>query len=192
MIRALESITVDGVLQGPGRADEDPRNGFVHGGWADGYQDQVQAEFAARGMSAEGGLLFGRRTYEDVLHHWTEVAGPNPFAERLLRSPKYVVSRSAETRLRYAGSELLSGDATITVPQLLERVHLPLMVIGSGELVRTLHAARLVDEYVLLIHPIVLGSGTRLFGEAERVDLDLVTSVPTTTGVIIAQYTVRR
>jgi dihydrofolate reductase len=187
-ISIFESVTLDGVLQAPGRADEDTRGGFRHGGWADGYSDEVSMRFAGEGMSGPGGLLFGRRTYEDLLGYWTTTPEPNPFADVLVRSRKYVVSRSADVDLAYPNSTLLRGDAAETVAALKEQEEQDLTILGSGELVRALHAARLIDVYVLLIHPIVLGSGTRLFDEADRLDLTLERSIPTTTGVLIAQY----
>ncbi|HEY2556472.1 MAG TPA: dihydrofolate reductase family protein [Diaminobutyricibacter sp.] len=191
-IGVFQSITLDGVMQGPGRTDEDTRDGFVHGGWGNGYQDDVSMGFAAEGMSQQGALLFGRRTYEDLLGYWTTLNAPNPFADVLVRSPKYVVSRSARTELAYPNSELLAGDAIQTVGALRERLDVPpLTIMGSGELIRTLHRAGLIDSYSLLIFPIVLGSGTRLFGDADRTDLTLDRTIPTTTGVVIAQYTVR-
>jgi dihydrofolate reductase len=191
-ITVFQSITLDGVMQGLGHPEEDTRGGFVHGGWGEGYQDEVSAGFAAEGMSQQGALLFGRRTYQGLLGFWTSFPHPNPFTEVLVNSPKYVTSRDPGTELAYPHSELLAGEAAETVRALKEQSELPLTVMGSGELVRTLHAAGLVDEYVLQIHPIVLGSGTRLFGAADRTDLQLVRSVPTTTGVIIATYSVRR
>jgi len=187
-ITIFESVTLDGVMQGLGRPDEDTRGGFAHGGWGDGYSDEVSMRFAGEGMSGTGGLLFGRRTYDDLLGHWTSTPEPNPFSEVLVNSPKYVVSRSADVTLAYPNSTLLAGDAAETVAALKEQVDTDLTILGSGELVRTLHAARLIDSYVLLIHPIVLGSGTRLFGEADRRNLTLERSIPTTTGVLIAQY----
>ncbi|MBM7413399.1 MULTISPECIES: dihydrofolate reductase family protein [Nocardiaceae] len=191
-ITAFQSITTDGVMQGLGRPDEDDRGGFVHGGWGQGYQDEVSMSFAAEGMSEEGAFLFGRRTYEDLLGFWTTTSEPNPFADVLVRSTKYVVSRTADTYLAFPNSHLVAGDAVDAVRGLKERTIEPMTIMGSGELVRSLHAASLIDEYLLQIHPIVLGSGTRLFGPADRVDLELVRSVPTTTGVIIAHYVVRR
>ena len=191
-ITAFQSISTDGVIQGLGRPDEDDRGGFVHGGWGQGYQDEISMSFAADGMSDEGALLFGRRTYEDLLGFWTTTSEPNPFADVLVQSTKYVAARSTDTPLAFPNSELVAGDAVDEVRALKERASVPLTIMGSGELVRSLHAANLIDEYVLQIHPIVLGSGTRLFGTADRVDLELVRSVPTTTGVIIAQYVARR
>ena len=191
-ISATESITLDGVMQGLGRQDEDTRGGFTHGGWGSGYQDEVSMGFMSEGMTGEGAMLFGRRTYEDLLAYWTTTTEPNPFTDFLTHSPKYVASRSSGTVLPYPASTLLAGDAVDTVRALRDSFDGDLTILGSGELVRALHRAGLIDEYVLQIHPIVLGSGQRLFGEADRTDLELRRSVTTTTGVIIAQYAVRR
>ncbi|WP_457965945.1 hypothetical protein M1E17_05330 [Arthrobacter sp. D1-29] len=94
-ISVFQSVTLDGVMQGPGRPDEDTRGGFNHGGWANGYQDEVSMQFAGEGMSSGGSLLFGRRTYEDLLGIWSTTPDPNPFTDVLLNSRKYVVSCSA-------------------------------------------------------------------------------------------------
>lgn len=188
-ITAFESITLDGVMQGPGRPDEDIRFGFTQGGWGNGYQDDVLMKFAGEGMNQGPGLLFGRRTYTDVLGFWTSI-GPNPFVDVLLSADKFVVSRQTYAELAYPHSELLAGDAVETVGALKERYTRDLMIMGSGELVRTLHAAGLVDRYALQVYPIVLGSGTKLFGAAERVNLILERSIPSTTGVLIAEYSV--
>lgn len=190
-VSATESITLDGVMQGPGRPDEDTRGGFELGGWAVGYQDDVSMSFMSEGMTGAGAMLLGRRTYEDLLGHWTTVETPNPFTDFLTHVPKYVASRSADTELVYPESILLAGEAAETVGALRESFDGNLTVLGSGALLRDLHRAGLVDEYVLQIHPIVLGAGQRLFGDAERTDLVLHRSVATTTGVVIAQYTVR-
>lgn len=135
-IRVFQSITLDGVMQGPGRADEDTREGFTHGGWANGFQDEVSGRFAGEGMSRSGALLFGHRTYDDVLGFWTTTSEPNPFADVLLRTTKYVVSRSADTRLPHPNSTLLSGDAVDRVSALKEELDGDLMIMGSGELIR--------------------------------------------------------
>ncbi|MCI9856942.1 dihydrofolate reductase family protein [Microbacterium proteolyticum] len=190
-ISATESVSLDGVMQGLGRPDEDTRGGFAHGGWGNAYQDEVSMAFMAEGMTGEGAMLFGRRTYEDLLGYWTTTADPNPFTDYLTHAPKYVVSRSADTELGYPNSTLLAGDAVQTVAALRDSFDGDLTVLGSGELVRALHRAGLVDEYVLQIHPIVLGSGQRLFGDSDRAALTLQRSVATTTGVLIAQYLVQ-
>jgi dihydrofolate reductase len=190
-ISVFQSVTLDGVMQAPGRADEDTRGGFAHGGWANGYQDDVSMQFASEGMSSGGALLFGHRTYDDLLGFWSAFPEPNPFSAVLTNTQKYVVSRS-QPALDYPASALLEGEATETVAALREQLDVDLTILGSGELVRALHAAGLIDTYILQIHPIVLGSGTRLFADSDRVDLMLERSLTTTTGVIIAQYSVRR
>jgi dihydrofolate reductase len=187
-ISVFQSVTLDGVMQGPGRPDEDTRGGFKHGGWANGYQDSVSMEFAAEGMSAGGAHLFGHRTYKDLLGFWTTAPEPNPFTRVLMNSQKYVVSRSAGTQLEYPNSTLLAGEAAQTVAALHEDDGGDLTIMGSGELVRTLQADGLIDEYILQIHPILLGSGTKLFDDGERMDLILQRSITTTTGVVIAHY----
>ncbi|GAA1694257.1 hypothetical protein GCM10009733_107590 [Nonomuraea maheshkhaliensis] len=113
---------------------------------------------------------------------------PNPFTDTLVNAPEYVTSRRPGTALAHPNSTLLTGEATDTVAQLKDRTDGVIRVLGSGELVRSLHAAGLVEEYVLLVHPIMLGSGTRLFGAGERTDLTLQEPVTTTTGVLIARY----
>ncbi|WP_104181432.1 dihydrofolate reductase family protein [Arthrobacter sp. B0490] len=189
-ISVTESITLDGVMQGLGRPDEDTRGGFTHGGWGDGYQDHVSMQFMSEGLSGEGVMLFGRRTYEDVLAYWTAATEPNPFTDYLTHVRKYVVSRSSTTELSFPNSTLLHGDARRTVHRLKEETDSSITILGSGELVRALQEVGLVDEYVLQIHPIVLGSGTPLFGASDRRNLTLQRSVTTTTGVIIAHYAV--
>ncbi|QYC40898.1 hypothetical protein Nocox_16425 [Nonomuraea coxensis DSM 45129] len=186
-ISVFVNVGLDGVMQGPGRADEDTRGGFRHGGWGVGYADQVIGTYVAE-RSGAAAMLFGRRTYDDVLGYWTSVGEPNPFTETLVNTPKYVASRRAGAGLAHPNSTLLAGEAAETVARLKERVDGVITVLGSGELVRSLHAAGLVEEYVLLIHPIVLGSGTRLFGEGERTDLTLEETITATTGVVIARY----
>lgn len=188
-ITAFESVTLDGVMQGPGRTDEDTRGGFVHGGWGEGYADEVSMQFAREAMSTVGGMVFGRRTYDDVLGHWSSIGEDNPFTAYLLATQKYVVSRTAGA-LAHPNSTLLVGEATDTVARLRAGSDLPLTVLGSGQLVRSLRAAGLLDTLVLQVHPIVLGSGTRLFGGGDRVDLEVRRSVTTTTGVVIVEYDV--
>ncbi|WP_413316649.1 dihydrofolate reductase family protein [Agrococcus sp. 1P02AA] len=189
-ITAFQSITLDGVMQGLGRPDEDTRGGFAHGGWGDGYQDDVSMRFAAEGMSEGGALLLGRRTYEDLLGFWTSFDQPNPFTDVLVQSTKHVVTRDSGATAAYPNTALHVGEAVQTVAALTAAGGEDLTIMGSGELTRALHAAGLIDAYVLQIHPIVLGSGTRLFGEGDRTDLRLERSIPTGTGVIIAQYAV--
>lgn len=189
-ITAFESITLDGVMQAPGRPEEDTRGGFAHGGWALGRDDETTMAFAAASMARTRALLLGRRTYDDLLGFWTSTPEPNPFTEVLLAQQKYVVSRDDDAQPGYADSTLVVGEATETVARLRAEVDGVLTVLGSGALVRSLHRAGLVDEYVLQIHPVVLGSGTRLFGEAARADLALVEATTSSTGVLLARFRV--
>ena len=181
------SVTLDGVMQAPGRPDEDTRGGFTHGGWAAPYNDRVMAEVAAQGMAGGGPLLLGRRTYEDFYGFWPHQQD-NPFTEVLNHTLKYVASTTLAEPLPWSNSRLLEGDAADAVAKLKEQPGKDLTVLGSGELAGSLIRRGLVDRYVLLIHPLALGSGRRLFPDDAEVALRLVDSVTTTTGVIIATY----
>lgn len=181
------SLSLDGVMQAPGRPDEDVRGGFARGGWANPYNDEVMGRRMAEGMSKETELLFGRRTYQDFYGVWPNRTD-NPFTEVLDRTRKYVASRTLVGPLPWRNSTLLSGDAAESVTELKRRPGPDLVVLGSGNLVQTLRRAGLVDEYFLLIHPLILGTGSRLFPDGSPADLHLVESLTTTTGVIIASY----
>lgn len=183
------NLTLDGVMQAPGRADEDLRGGFAYGGWALRYDDAIKAEAMARGMARPGAMLLGRRTYEDFYRVWPQRTDGNPFTGFLNSVQKYVASRTLTEPLPWQNSTLLPGDAADAVAALKEQDGPDLAVIGSGELAQSLARRGLVDEYVLLIHPLVVGPGRRLFGEAAPAGrLRLVGSVTTGTGVIIATY----
>ena len=185
-------VTLDGVVQGLGRPDEDTRGGFTHGGWGPRYNDEVMGREMAQGMSRPGDMLFGRRTWQDFITAWAGRTDGNPFTTQMNSATKYVVSTTLENADAWQNSILLRGDATGTVAELKARPGHDLSVVGSASLVRTLHAAGLIDHYTLLIHPLTLGSGTRLFeGPAPMIELELTRSVTTTTGVIIAHYTRR-
>ena len=187
-IVVFESVALDGVMQAPGRPDEDTRGGFAHGDWAAPYADELVGRQASEGMATTGGILLGRRTYEDFYGFWPKQTD-NPFTEALNNTQKYVASRTLKEPLPWANSTLLQGDVGEAVARLRERPEEDLVVLGSGELVRTLMEHDLVDRYVLLIHPLVLGSGRRLFPDGgPPVTLHLVDSVTTTTGVVIATY----
>jgi dihydrofolate reductase len=187
-LTVFNSLTLDGVMQAPGRADEDTRGGFAHGGWATPYMDEVMGRVAAEGMAGPGALLLGRRTYEDFHGFWPNQTD-NPFTEVLDNTRKYVASTTLREPLGWRNSTLLGGNAAEAVARLKEQPGEDLTVLGSGELVQALRRRDLVDRYVLLVHPLVLGSGRRLFPEGgPSAELRLVDAVPTTTGVIIATY----
>jgi dihydrofolate reductase len=181
------NLTLDGVMQAPGRPDEDRRGGFEHGGWATPYATMEAAE---ESMAYTGALLLGRRTYEDFYAVWPNRTD-NPFTAVLNNTQKYVASTTLEEPLPWSNSTLLKGDAAEAVARLKEEPGKDLVVLGSGELVQSLMRRNLVDEYVLLIHPLVLGSGRRLFTDGGAfAALRLVGTKTTTTGVVIATYTV--
>jgi dihydrofolate reductase len=185
---AFISLTLDGVMQAPGRPDEDTRDGFQHGGWGVAYSDPVMAELATKDMAGTGSILLGRRTYEDFYSFWPHQTD-NPFTEVLDNTPKYVASTTLKEPLPWRNSALLEGDAADAVAALKRQQDKDMVVLGSGELVRSLLRRDLVDRYVLLIHPLVLGSGRRLFADGgPTVRLRLVDATTTTTGVVIATY----
>jgi dihydrofolate reductase len=184
----FESLTLDGVMQAPGRPDEDPRGGFEYGGWAAPYADPEMGKLAQENAATTAGLLLGRRTYEDFYSVWPKQKD-NPFTDVLNRSQKYVASKTLEEPLPWENSTLLEGDATDAVARLKERPGGDLVVLGSGELAQGLMRSGLVDEYTLLVHPLVLGSGRRLFrDDGVMTRLRLVDSRTTSKGVVIGTY----
>jgi dihydrofolate reductase len=188
-LTVVESLTLDGVMQAPGRPDEDTRDGFERGGWAQPYSDHVMVEVMGKRMSARDvSLLFGRRTYEDFAGFWPKQTG-SPFTPALDARRKYVCSTTLVDPLPWQNSVLLAGDAAKAVAALKAETADDLVVLGSGDLCRTLLRHDLIDRLTLLIHPLVLGTGTRLFTDgAVPARLQLVESVPTTTGVLTATY----
>lgn len=185
----IEHLTLDGVMQAPGHPEEDPRDGFRHGGWATRGQDPAMQEVMGARMSGSWSLLAGRTTYERFADFWPKQE-PNPFTEALNRVQKYVASTTLTEPLAWQNSVLLKGGAADAVAQLKQELDENLVVFGSGVLVRSLMPGNLVDELVLLIHPLVLGSGRRLFpgSGSDLSAFDLAGSAVTGTGVIIATY----
>ena len=189
-IVVMNHITLDGVMQGPGRADEDTRDGFDQGGWAIPRSDDVVGEAMGERMAAGGGLagwLFGRRTYEELLRHWNSVPD-SPFAESLNNARKYVASTTLREPLPWPNSTLLGGDAVKAVARLREEPGGVLGIMGSGVLIQALRRDRLIDEYLLMVHPIVLGSGRRLFAEGPPTELTLLGARTSPTSVVLATY----
>ncbi|SDL09312.1 dihydrofolate reductase family protein [Nonomuraea jiangxiensis] len=192
-IRATMFVTLDGVVQGLGRPDEDTRGGFTHGGWGPRYNDEVMGRELAKGMSRPGDMLLGRSTWQDFGAVWGRATDGNPYTAHMNAATKYVVSRTLEDADAWQNSILLRGEAVETVAELKAQPGGALSINGSASLVRSLHAAGLIDEYTLLIHPLTLGGGTRLFdGAAPLTEFGLTGSVTTPKGVIIAHYTRRR
>jgi dihydrofolate reductase len=187
-ISATLSMSMDGVIQAPGRPDEDTRDGFDRGGWAVPYNDDVMAQRMGEGMASSGAMVFGRRTYDDFYGYWPQQTD-NPFTPYLNQVTKYVVSNTLSEPLRWQNSILLPGDPASSVAALKAEPGPDLSVVGSAQLVRSLLTAKLIDRYLLLIHPLVLGQGRRLFDErGPSVDFELLDSLTTSKGVIIATY----
>ena len=186
-------LTLDGVMHGPASADEDTRAGFERGGWAAPYYDEVMGAVMAEGMAREGSLLLGRRTYEQLAGFWPKQTDGNPFTEVLNRTQKYVASTTLEEPLPWENSTLLGGGAPDAVARLKQELDHDISILGSGELIRSLMSHGFIDEFLLTIHPLVLGQGRRLFGgDGAYAALRLVDTKPTTTGVIIARYVLDR
>jgi len=186
----MNQLTLDGVMQGPGRPDEDTRDGFAHGGWAVPHGDEAMVSTMGERMGGDRAFLFGRRTYEDLLASWNAQGGP--FKDALNNARKYVASSNPTARLGWPNSTLLHGDVPAAVADLKQRSGTNLVIMGSGVLTGSLMAANLVDEYLLMIHPLVLGTGRRLFPEGVQVPLRLADSLITSTGVVIASYELTR
>lgn len=185
-IIVINQLTLDGVMQGPGRPDEDTRGGFEHGGWAVPRNDEAMVAKMGERMGSDRAFLFGRRTYEDLLATWNARGGP--FKDSLNKAHKYIASNNPATKLNWPNSTLLHGDVPAAVANLKASSGTNLVIMGSGVLIGSLIAADLIDEYLLMIHPIVLGTGRRLFPDGTQASLRLVDSLATSTGVLIATY----
>jgi dihydrofolate reductase len=185
---AINQISLDGVTQAPGRPDEDTRGGFQHGGWAVPYGDEVLGKFMGERMNPDGALLLGKRTYKDLYGFWPSQID-NPYTDVLNKITKYVASTSMTEPLPWDNSILLHGDAADAVATMRGEQGPDLVILGSAKLVQSLMRRNLIDEYLLIINPLLLGSGHRLFPDSDKtVPLELVSATPTTTGVILAVY----
>ena len=185
-----EFMTLDGVIQAPGRADEDRDGGFEHGGWQTPLLDDVAQNSIVEGMAEAGGFLLGRKTYEIFAGYWpTAPEEEAAVADPLNILPKYVASTTLTDPLAWQNSTVLRGDVAQAVAGLKGESGKDLHVIGSGELVQTLMHQDLVDEYRLMINPILVGGGKRLFrGDNDRKMLRLADCTISSTGVVIATY----
>lgn len=183
-VRVFTNVTLDGVMQGPARPDEDRRGGFEYGGWGGHYNAMAEAGEAMANLRA---LLLGRWTYETFYAVWPKRTD-SPYSAALNNMQKFVASNTLSEPLAWKNSTLLKGDAAEAVARLKAQPGGDLVIMGSGELARSLMRRNLVDEYVLLIHPLVLGSGQRLFTNVDSFPLRLVASKTTNTGVVIATY----
>ncbi|MBV8461685.1 MAG: dihydrofolate reductase family protein [Acidimicrobiales bacterium] len=186
----VEFVTLDGVMQGLGGPDEDREGGFTHGGWSAPYGDEVLGREAGAGMSQTTAYLFGRKTYEHMAAHWPNEPADNPMAASLNGTPKYVVTRTKRPEdLGWAHSHVIDGEVVAAIQGLKSEGDGFITVLGSGVLVQTLIAYDLVDVYRIMLHPLVLGTGKRLFRELPHpLRLRLTGCTQTTTDVLLLTY----
>jgi dihydrofolate reductase len=186
---AIEHLTLDGVMQAPARPDEDPRDGFRHGGWAARRQDPAMQEVMGRRMASSWSLLVGRTTYQQFAGFWPQQPS-NPFTDSLNAVQKYVVSGTLSAPLPWENSTLLGGEVAATVAGLKKDLNENLVVFGSGVLVRSLLEHHLVDELLLMVHPLTLGSGRRLFADTSSALTEFLPAESTITeaGVVMTAY----
>jgi dihydrofolate reductase len=184
-----EFLTLDGVMQAPGYPDEDRDGGFEHGGWQMPYLDDERGASIVEGLAAADGLLLGRKIYQIFAGYWPSAPDDDPIAGIMNSFAKYVVSRTLEDPLEWKNSTLIKGDVADAVTGLKQQSGKDILVIGSSDLAQTLMRHDHVDEYRLMVHPVVLGSGKRFFREGSpRTALRLVDTKTTGTGVLILAY----
>jgi dihydrofolate reductase len=185
-----EWVSLDGVVQAPGSPDEDKSGGFRHGGWHLPYFDDMSRNWVVQNLTEAGGYLLGRRTYENFAGHWPKASAEEQvIAQPLNTKPKYVASTTLKEPLGWQNSTLLKGDVAAAVRALKQKDGGNLLVIGSPKLVQSLIDFDLVDEFRMMIDPLVVGGGKRIFVEDGGLrPLRLVDSRVTTTGAILATY----
>lgn len=185
-----EFLSLDGVAQAPGGEDEDTTGGFQHGGWSFEYFDESAQRWVVEGLTSAGGFVLGRRTYETFAAYWPNAPEEEQvLAEPLNTQPKYVATTTLTEPLVWENSTVLDGDVAAAVAALKQGDGADLQVIGSTQLVKTLIQHDLVDEFRVMIDPLLLGGGKRIFpDDGERRPLRLVESEVTTTGAILASY----
>lgn len=186
-IIALTHVSLDGVMQGMGGAEEDPSNGFTYGGWATPFRDEAGGQSVRQAVSCEFDLLLGRRTYDMFADSWSNNNG-NPIGKAFNKATKYVVTRSPGP-LEWDKSERIDGDVVAEIRRLRASNGADLQVWGSSVLLQTLIAAELVDEHRIWQYPVVLGTGKRLFGnDVPARALTLVETQSMPSGVLLNVY----
>lgn len=189
---AVEFLSIDGVMQGLGSPDEDREGGFEHGGWGAPYAEAIHASRGADGLSETTAYLFGRKTYEKMAAFWPHVPDDNPMAAHLNATEKHVVA-SAPLAFDWYGTRALTGELDQEVQALKNAGEGNITILGSGVLVRSLMQAEMIDTLRLFIHPLILGSGKRLFGGLPvPQNLTLVDSETTSMGTLVLSYDVVR
>ena len=186
-IIAITQVTVDGVMQAPGGPEEDPSNGFTHGGWAMPFVDDAAGQVIGEIIAGEFDMLLGRQTYDIFAAYWPN-QGDHPIAKAFNKATKYVVTHRPG-QLGWKNSQPIGGDVVDEVRRLKASDGPALHIWGSSELLQTLIAAELVDEHRLWVFPVVLGKGKRLFenGVPPR-GLSLVATQSSPSGVLVNTY----
>ncbi len=183
-----EFISLDGVIQAPGGAEEDTEGGFSQGGWTWPYwHDEIGTHFF-EAMSQSDALLLGRKTWQIHGGAFEPMPAGDPFGDLMNNTPKYVVSTTLQTASAWRNSTLIRGNAAEEVRALKEQPGKNILMDGSSVLAHTLAEHDLIDEYSLWVYPVVLGGGKRLFPEGKRIDLRLVESKALPTGVVLMHY----
>lgn len=188
----ISFLTLDGVMQAPGAKEEDPENGFPYGGWQLPFfgddDDRVAEE-----MQQAGALLIGRKTYDIFAGYWPTVGRDIPvFGEFMNKVPKYVASKTLRT-VEWENSILLEGDTAQAIAKLKTEPGKDIYMFGSGDLIQTLMREKLIDQYILMLYPLVLGTGKKLFREnSAKQDLELIKSKTTPKGVLILDYNLKK
>jgi dihydrofolate reductase len=183
---AIHQLTLDGVMQGPGGAEEDPRNGFTLGGWVTPFRDDALFQAIGKTIAGKFDMLFGRRTYETFAGYWPNQS--NLIAKAFNKATKYVVTRSLD-QLDWKTSLRIGGHVVDEVRRLKASDGPEIHIWGSWKLLQTLIAAELIDEYVMMVYPVVLGKGKRLFENGVPPSrLALVETLSTSKGVLFNTY----
>ncbi|MGW0931194.1 dihydrofolate reductase family protein [Streptomyces sp. NPDC002644] len=181
-------LTLDGVMQAPGGPDEDPESAFEHGGWQKPVDDEEVGAAVAGWYEDFDAMLLGRRTYEIFVSYWPNADPADPFTDRMNGMRKYVASRTL-TSVEWQNSTLLEGDVVDAVRELKASEGGPISVVGSGDLAQTLMRHGLVDEYRLTVHPVILGTGKRLFADGTvPTGLEPVSVSTTKGGTVVGVY----
>lgn len=187
-LNVVNFLTLDGVMQGPGHPDEDRSGGFEHGGWVPPYLDEEWGRVAAEGIAETDALLFGRSTYEKMESYWSHQPDDDPMAATMKRFTKYVASRTLDD-VTWENSTLIKGDVVAEITRLKEQPGKNITILGSGDLLQTLMRHDLIDEYLLVVCPLVLGEGKRMFRDGgPNTPLTLVDSKMLGTGAMILTY----
>jgi dihydrofolate reductase len=183
-----EFISLDGVIQAPGGAQEDTDGGFTHGGWTWPYWDDAIGAHFGQAMSQADVLLLGRKTWQIHGGAFEPMAAGDPFGDMMNAMPKYVVSSTLPDASAWRNSTLISSNVVEEIRALKAKEGKNILLDGSSVLVHTLIENDLVDEYILHVYPVVLGSGKRLFPDGKRVNLRLIESKPLGSGVVFTRY----